>query len=92
MGSMSLTGTCLRQEDEPILAAALKQASREAFASAMKDGTIARVVLHRQQGLGSELKCLHPLRGPVLNFAIQAVAVRIDRYDQRAEILDAEFP
>jgi mono/diheme cytochrome c family protein len=43
MGSMSVMGTCLRKEDEPVMAAALRQASREAIANAIKDGTIARL-------------------------------------------------
>jgi hypothetical protein len=47
MGSMSVMGTCVRKEDEPILAAALKQASREAIMNAVKDGPIARLGLHR---------------------------------------------
>jgi hypothetical protein len=43
MGSMSVMGTCVNKEDEPIMTAALRQASREAIANAMRDGTLARL-------------------------------------------------
>jgi mono/diheme cytochrome c family protein len=45
MGAMSVMGVCINKEDEPVLAAAMRQASRDAITNAMKDGTIARLKL-----------------------------------------------
>jgi mono/diheme cytochrome c family protein len=48
MGSMSLLGVCVNKEDEPVLGATLRQASREAIMNAVKDGTVARLRLGPQ--------------------------------------------
>ena len=43
MGSMSLQGVCVNQEDQQVLLSAVRLSAREAFAKALRDGTIARI-------------------------------------------------
>ncbi len=43
MGSMGIQGVCVRKEDEPVLAAALRKAGGQAVMNAMANGTLKRL-------------------------------------------------
>ena len=43
MGNMGVQGVCVNKADEPVLAAALKEASGKALRNAFQDGTLARL-------------------------------------------------
>jgi hypothetical protein len=48
MGSMSVQGVCVNKQDQPILIGTIRESARQAFANALRDGTMARLGFRRQ--------------------------------------------